>query len=878
VTRETIGARFYRRLLRLYPREFRDEYGTEMACLYRDRASEERVVTLWLALVADVVRTAPKEQLTVLRQDIRHAFRVFSRTPIVTATTVLTIALGVGGSTAIFSVVYAVLLRPLPYPEPDRLIELFEDNRPANMPLFRVSALNYLSWAERATSTEALGAFNGADLNLTDHGDPERLLGSAITASMFKVLGLAPVIGRQLRAEDERPGSHRVVLLAEPLWRRRFGGNPAIVGQTITLNGERHEVIGVVPRGFRDVGRAQISSAGSPQVFVPLVIDPARENRGNHVIRVVGRLRPRVTVDHVREEMRRIAAVMEQEFPATNKGWGVRVEMLSDSMLDERVRPSLLVLFGAVGMVLLIACANVVNLLLAKGVSRRRELALRTALGAGRPRLVRQLVTESACLAAVSGACGLVVAVFAVQALRAMLPPTLPRIDEVTLDATVLGFGVLISLATGLFIGMVPAVRASRTDLVSALVDGGKGLAGPSRGLLRHAIVLAQMALATMLLVGAALLLQSFVRLRHVDLGFRPEGVITARISLPRTRYADQARTWDFYRRLLESLNDVPQVQAVGVGTSAPFAPGVRAGGRARDRAHASISPDAWVAAVEHIVSPGYFQTLHIPLLAGRSFDHGDGLGSPPVAVISESLARRLWGNTNPIGQTIDWNGARQHEVVGVVGDIRGSDGSVRGGGLERQPGAAAYFPVTQMPQNSLTLLVRTSREPSTIVPTIARAVHDIDRAQPVSHVRTLRDWLDESAAQPRLTTALSGGFALVALLLVTVGIYGVLSYSVVQRQQEIGLRMAVGADRRQIMRLVLRGGMAWALAGVTLGLASAVALSRVLGSLLFEIRARDPITYSAAAVMLTVVAALACYLPAARATRIDPMIALRAE
>ncbi len=334
--------RIYRWLLRLYPRAFREEYGAEMASLYRDRARDESALTLWLALLADLVRTAPREQLSMLMQDIRHAFRQFSRTPIVTATALLTIALGVGGTTAVFSVVYAVMLRPLPYPAPDRLVELFEDNPRANRPMFRVSTLNYLSWADRATSTEALAASQSSSVTLTDHGEPERLAGSAVTASMFSVLGLPPLAGRGFRAEDNRPGAPRVAVIGEALWRRRFGGDAAIVGQSITLNGERHQVIGVVPRTFREVGRANIDSAGgSSQIFVPLTIDPLRENRGNHVIRVVGRLRPGVSMDRARDEMRRIAAALEQEFPATNKDWGVRLETVYDSMLDGRVRSSL---------------------------------------------------------------------------------------------------------------------------------------------------------------------------------------------------------------------------------------------------------------------------------------------------------------------------------------------------------------------------------------------------------------------------------------------------------------------------------------------------------------------------------------------------------
>jgi len=873
-TRLTLGARLYRRLLRLYPREFQEEYGAEMARLYRDRAKDEGVLGLWLDLLADVVRTAPREQLTVLMQDIRHSFRLFSRTPIVTATALVTIALGVGGSTAVFSVVHAVMLRPLPYPAPDRLVELFEDNPRANRPMFRVSALNYLSWTERATSMEALAAFAGSAATLTGDGEPERLAGGTITASMFGVLGLRPLAGRGFRPEDERPGAERVALIAEELWRRRFGGNAEIVGQSITLNGERHQVIGIVPRAFREVGRAQIDSAGgSPQIFVPLSIDPARENRGNHVIRVVGRLRPGVSLDRARDEMGRIAAAMEQEFPATNKDWGVRLETLYDSMLDERARPSLLVLLAAVGMVLLIACANVANVLLARGISRQRELALRTALGAGRSRLMRQLVTESVSLAIAGGACGLVLAVFAVQTMRVMLPPTLTRIDEIAVDATVLGVGLCLSLASGLLMGLMPALRASRVALAPSLAQQGKGVAGPSGTVVRHAIVVAQMALATMLLVGAALLLQSFVRLQHVRLGFDPDGVITARVALPRAQYPDAARTAGFWRQLLESLDGMPQIQSAAIGMTAPFGPGVRAGGTARSRADGE-----GIGAVEHIVSPGYLQALGIPLLAGRAFGQPDGAGSPPVAIVSDSVARRLWADKSPVGQTLDWNG-RHHEVVGVVGDIRGADGrGCCGGGLDREPSAAVYLSAIQFPQRTMTLLVRTTGEPSAIVPAIARAVREIDPAQPVYQVRRLRDWLDESTAQPRFTTTLSGAFALVALLLAAVGVYGVLSYSVSQRTREIGIRMALGAQQQKLTAMFVRQGLWLTGVGVAIGLTSAFLTMRLMSSLLFNVSPMDPETYIIASTCVVAIAWLACYLPSRRAAAVDPTLALRSE
>ncbi|MGH9162916.1 MAG: ABC transporter permease, partial [Vicinamibacteraceae bacterium] len=728
-------------------------------------------------------------------------------------------------------------------------------------------------------SFEALAAFNGGDsTNLIDHGDPERLIVSTMTASMFRVLGLAPLVGRPLRADDERPGSNRVVLLAEPFWRQRFGGDASIVGQSITLNGERHQVIGVVPRAFRDVGRTQISSPGDPQVFLPLRIDPARENRGNRVLRVVGRLGPGISIERAGDEMQAIAAGLEQEFPATNRGWGVHLEAVHDSMLDVGVRPSLFVLLGAVGVVLLIACANVANLFLARGMSRQRELAMRAALGASPGRLVRQLLTESVCLATVSGVCGLLMSIVAVQVLRGLLPPTLPRIDEVRVDATVLGFGLLASLVSGLLFGVMPALRATRVDLLPALAQSGKGIFGSSRRALRQGFVVAQMGLATMLLVVAALLIQSFLRLQNVPLGFQPEGVMTARISLPEATYPDGLRISTFYRQLLRSVEGMPDVQAVGLGTSAPFTTGVRAAANVRDSASGAGSPEVPTDAVEHMVSPDYFRAVGAHLLAGRFFGEQDRLGGPLVAVVSQGFARQAWPNGSPIGRTLQGDG-RQYTVVGMVGDMRGASGEGRrGGGLDRAPQAAVYFAAMQLPQRSITLLVRVSGEPSLIVPAIREAVSEIDLTQPIYDVRSLDDWLDDAAAQPRLTTMLAGAFALIALLLTAVGVYGVLAYSVGQRTQEIGVRMAMGAARGQVVGLVLRGGMTWAGIGVALGLAGAFAVNRVVASLLFEVPARDPVTFAAVAATLMVVALTACYVPATRATRINPTLALRSE
>ena len=877
MSKSRIGERVYRRLLRLYPRDFSDDYADEMTRLYRDRVRGEGVASVWLALVVDLVSTAPREQCSTLVQDMRHAGRTWRRTPVLAGAAILTLALGVGANTAVFSVVHGVLLRPLPYPDANRLVEVFEDNsRAGGGPFFRVSLLNYLSWVERAQSFEALAAFNGRDFTLTEHGDPERVLGSAVTASLFKVLGVAPIVGRPLTDDDENLGAAPVALLAESLWARAFGGDPAIVGRTITLNGVRHQVIGIVPTGFREIGRTQIGAAGAGQIFVPMTMDTA-QNRGNHTLRVVGRLRHQVSLDQARDDMRRLATSMEDEFPATNRNWSVWIERPQYSMFDPRVRTSLLVLLGAVGGVLLIACANVANLVLARATGRQRELALRAALGARPARLARQLLTENISLAVISGACGLTVAGLSMEALRTLIPATIPRVDEIRLDGTVLFFGLFITTACGVFFGMVPALRGARANLLPGLTPNGKGAIGPSHQRWRHGLVVAQTGLATMLVVVAALLLQSLVRLQQVPLGFEPGGVLTARVSTPQARDPNGPAMLEFQRRLLGSIETLPSVQGVGFMTSAPFAPGVRRTATVEDRAMAGRSLEARTSALEQVVSPGLFRALGVPLLAGRVFGAQDRAGSPLVAIVSESLARRLWTNADGVGRVLEFDG-RSHEIVGVVGDTRGSDGTARGGSLDRGPQPVLYISSAQFPQGTVSLVIRTDATGHAILPAIRAAVREIEPTLPIPDLRPLGDWIAESAAAPRLTTTLAGAFAGAALFLTVVGIYGVMSYAVSQRTQEIGVRVALGARRISVIRLVLRSGMTWASGGIVLGLIGAWSISRVVSSLLFDVSATDPVTFALTALALTVVAVLACTMPALRATRIDPVIALRAD
>jgi putative ABC transport system permease protein len=875
--RGTIGERVYRRLLRLYPRDFSDEYADEMTRLYRDRARDEGPASVWLALIADLARTAPREQLSTLVQDVRHAWRAWRRAPVLTLAAMLTLALGVGANTAVFSIVHAVLLKPLPYPDADRLVEVFEDNsRAGGGPFFRVSLLNYLSWVEHAQSFDALAAFNGRDFTLTGHGDPERLFGSAVTASMFEVLDLAPIVGRALAAEDENPGAAPVALLAESLWARAFARDPAVVGRTVTLNGVGHQIIGIVPTAFREIGRTQIGSAGAGQIFVPLQRDTA-QNRGNHTLRVVGRLRPQVSLDQARGEMRRLAGRMEQEFPATNRNWSVWIEQPRRSMFDPRVRLSLLVLLGAVSVVLLIACANVANLVLARALGRQREFAVRAALGARPARLARQLLTESVSLALISGACGIAGAGLSMEALRALIPATIPRVDEIRLDSRVLLFGLVITTACGILFGITPVMRGVRRNLLTGLTQNSKGSVGPSHQLWRHGLVVAQTGLATMLVVMAGLLVQSLVRLQHVPLGFAPAGVMTARVSTPQVKYPDAAATFEFQRTLLGSLETLPSVRAVGSMTSVPFAPGVRRTVAMHDRATTGRSPEARASALQQVVSPGLFRALGVALLAGREFGAQDQLNSPPVAIVSERLARSLSANGEAVGRALEFDG-RSHEVVGIVGDTRGSDGTARGGGLDRDPQPVLYVPSAQVPQGTFSLVIRTDATLQAIVPAVRAAVREIEPTLPIPELRPLDEWIAESTAQARLTTTLSAAFAAAALFLTVVGIYGVISYAVSRRTQEIGVRIAIGARRATVVGLVLRAGMTWAGGGIVIGLLAAWLLSRVVGSLLFGVSATDPLTFGLAALSLTGVAMLACTLPAIRATRIDPVIALRGD
>jgi predicted permease len=567
---------------------------------------------------------------------------------------------------------------------------------------------------------------------------------------------------------------------------------------------------------------------------------------------------------------------MEEEFPATNRNWSAWIERPQHSMFDPRVRVSLLVLLGAVSVVLLIACANVANLVLARATGRQRELAVRVALGARPARLARQLLTEHVTLALVSGACGITVASLSMESLRTLIPATIPRVNEIRLDGTVLSFGFFITAGCGVLFGIAPALRGARGTLLPALMQNGKGAIGPAHQRWRHGLVVAQTGLATMLVVVAALLMQSLARLQEVSLGFEPRGVLTARVSTPPARYPDAAGRLDFQHTLLRSLETVPAIRAVGSMTSAPFAPGVRRGVTVHDRARPGRS-EAPASALEQIVSPGLFRALGVPLLAGRDFDVQDQPGSPLVAIVSASLARSLWADGQAVGRVLEFDG-RSHEVVGLVGDIRGTDGTARGGSLDRPASPVLYVSSAQVPQGAVSLVIRTAVAPQAILPAIRTAIREIEPTLPIPELRPLGEWIAESTEQARLTTTLAAAFAGAALFLTIVGIYGVISYAVGQRTQEIGVRIALGAHRASVLGMVIRGGMTWAGAGIVLGLLGAWSVSRAISSLLFDVSATDPFTFALTASVLGGVGVLACTVPAVRATRIDPVIALRGD
>ncbi|MFL6208617.1 MAG: ADOP family duplicated permease [Pyrinomonadaceae bacterium] len=802
-------------------------------------------------------------------QDLRYGLRMLVKTPGFTAVAVIALALGIGANSAIFSVVNTVLLRPLPYKDPERLMMVFEDNSRHGYPRDTPAPANYIDWRDQNQVFTGMAAIAEQDFSLTGAGEPERLDGRLVSASLFPLLGVEPRLGRAFLPEEDSPGGSRAVILSYGLWQRRFGADKSIIGKSLTLNGNSHTVVGVMPPDFQFPAR-------EVQLWVPIAFTSQEAaRRGSHYLDVVARLKSGVTVQQAQTEMTTIAARLQQQYPEQNTGVGAVVVPLHEQLVGD-IKPALLVLLGAVAFVLLVACANVANLLLARAAARQKEIAVRVALGASRLRLLRQFLTESLLLAGLGGLVGLLLSLWGVHLLKAFIPENISQAKAITVDARVLIFTLAVSLLTGLIFGLAPATQASNFNLNETLKEGGRDSATGSRGhRIRALLVVAEVAVALVLLIGAGLLINSFLRLHNVDPGFRADHLLTMQIALPKQKYPDQTHRSVFYDELLRRVEALPGVQSAGVTTNLPLYPqgnsiGITIEGRP------APAPGQELIVATRVVSPHYFQTMGIQLLRGRGFSEQDKADAPGAVVISETMARRFWPGEDPTGKRIcpgrpespeDWM-----TIVGVVRDVRQF-------GLAAELKPQMYLSYAQAgffaPRD---LVVKTSVDPLGLAATVRANVWAVDKEQPVSDIRTMEEILSESVARQRFSTLLLGAFAALALVLAAVGLYGVMSYSVAQRTHEIGVRMALGAQTRDVLKLVVGQGLKLVLVGVLIGLAAAFVLTRVMASLLFGVSATDPVTFITISLVLLSVAVLASYIPARRATKVDPLIALRYE
>ena len=799
--------------------------------------------------------------------DFRYAVRqLVKKSRGFTTVVILTLALGIGACTAIFSVINGILLRPLNYPAPDRVVTIKETQLPG-LPDVYASVPNFLDWQQQAKSFSHIAAFAGAPLNFTNAGEPQQLRAIKVTVHFFDVLQVQPTIGRTFNPEEDTPGKHHVVLLTEPACERLFGGTSGILGRQLQLNDEIYTVVGVIPAGF-GYGLAPNMDAFIPMAFRP--DETTNQNRGMHKVITVARLRPGVSVAEADAELKLIAAQLAAQYPETNKGWSAFVMPLLDYWVSN-VRVLLYTLLGAVGFVLLIACANVANLLLARAISRHREFSVRAALGATRGRLIRQLMTETLLLALVGGAAGVLLAHWSLQGLLVLAPAVLPRTSEIRLDGTVLAVCLALSVCTGLLFGLAPAWLASRVDITTALKAGARGTTeSRSRGRLRGLLVIIQVALALTLLAGAGLLARSFARLTTVDPGFTPRGAVVLRFTLPEKKYPQPEQQVAFADKLLERARALPGVESAAVAQPFPFFPGWTFPFNLEGRP--PVPESELPNSSYYAVTPDYFPALGARLVRGRVFSAEDRPDAPRVAIINETLARRYFGDQNPLGKRIAINELEKwREIVGVVA-------YVRAGGIEQRADNQVYEPFAQSPHRTLNLLVRSAESTATLVPSLRAAVYSIDKDQPVPHVRTLDSILEDYMAAPRFAMLLLAILSSAALVIASVGIYGVTSYTAAQRTGEFGIRMAIGAQRRNVLRLVLRQGGKLVLIGLLAGLFSTLVAARLLRSMLFETSPYDPITLATITILLGIFAVLACLLPAYRAANINPIEALRAE
>ena len=803
--------------------------------------------------------------MQTLIHDVRYGIRMFLRAPGFAAVAVATLALGIGANSAMFSAVNAVLLRPLPFADPDRLVLVSENNLQKGWQQFSVAPPNYIDWRTQNQVFDDVAAMRGAAFNFTGGAEPERITGSRVTPAFFTMLGVNPIHGRTFFGEDDQPGHDHVVVLSHGFWQRNFGGDQEILGHTIQLNGEGFTVVGIMPPDFQIPGRSQV---WTPAAFTPQQL----QNRGAHFTSVLARLKQGVSLETARADMNGIAERLAEQYPDTNGGWGVNVNLLHDEVVRD-VRLSLIVLLGAVGLVLLIACANVSNLMLTRATARHREMAIRAALGAGRGRIVRQLLTESSLLGLVGGALGLLLALWGSQLIRTLPAGTLPRADGVGIDMRVVGFTLGLALLTALLFGIAPALQVSRPNLAESLKEGGRsGMSGRGRHRLRSVLAGLEVALAVVLSVGATLLVKSLWQLQAVDPGFRSEGLLTGTVSLPQTKYPNPQQQVNFYNQALAGLGSAADVKSAAVCTTLPLSGGDLIFSFRTDR-QGDVAPQDLSSANYYAVSPGYFSTLGVRLFEGRTFTEQDGPNSTRVAIINQTLANRLFPDESAIGRHLNMgiNSNVSREIVGVVADVHHYS-------LDRPTTMQMYEPFSQQPFGSMAIVLRTDRDPASLAGVLRRQIQVVDKDQPLAQIRTGDDLVSSAVVQSQFRTVLLGLFASLALLLAMIGIYGVISYSASQRTHEIGVRLALGAKRGDIVRLIVGHGMVFSLAGVGVGLAAAYGLTRFMSDFLFVVKPGDAATFASIAVLLTAVALLACYVPARRALKVDPIVALRYE
>ena len=799
-------------------------------------------------------------------QDLRYGIRMLLKRPWFTCTVVLTLALGIGANTALFSIINVLLLRPLPLPQPQQIVQVWEVSRQSGNLKFPVALPNMVDWRTQSSSFEHIAAYSYTGLNLTSDDQPEFIAVLSVTTDYFKVMGVTPAMGRDLRDEDGLPNAPRTAVLSHGFWQRRFAADPQIVGRTIRLNSENCTVIGVMPKGF-DFPNSEVA------IWAPMRGNLAVASRGVHAYEAIARLKPGVTLQQAQTDLNAIASRLEQEYPGTNKDVGIRLVSLQKELVEGE-QPRLLLLFGSLLTVLVITCANVAGLLSARASARQKESAIRSALGAGRRRLVRQMLTESMLMVSLGGGLGVLVAYLGVKALLAIYPTSPATWTEFGIDRAALIFTLVISVLVGLGFGLLPALQFSRTPLNETLKEGSRGTGGRGTERLRSVLVTVQIALALILLTVGGLLIRSMRQLQHVNPGFNPEQLLTMQFALPRAKYAEDEQRARFFEEVLTQVTALPDVKSAAVASQLPFL-GEDSAGSFQIVGGPQLPVGETLDTNRRTVSAGYFQTLGLQLLRGRTFDNRDTAQAPRVVIINEAMARKFWPNDDPLSRYLTFNSDAQYQIIGVVSNAKHSS-------LQEEDEPTAYTSHQQVTSRTMDLAVRANysfdREPAALINAIRQTVNKIDPEQAIHNIGTMEQKLSQSIAPQRFVALLLSLFATLALTQALIGIYGVMSYAVAQRRQELGIRMALGAQPGNILSLVLRRGMKLTLIGMALGLMGAVASTRLLRDMLFGVKPIDPLTFAVMTLLLIGISLVACFLPARRATKVDPMNVLRGE